>query len=145
MQLKQIDVRNFRLLNNVCLLLEKTVTVIVGRNNTGKTSLTEVMKRVLLENGATFRLEDFSFPTHQQFWDAFLSCTKNAAEEEIRKGLPSIDVRLTFSYEKTEELGVLNEFIVDLDPNCTEAVVAMRYSLKDGKLKEFFADLTETD
>lgn len=45
MQLKKIAVKNFRLLHDVELVLEKQTTVIVGRNNSGKTSLTGVMMR----------------------------------------------------------------------------------------------------
>jgi predicted ATP-dependent endonuclease of OLD family len=36
MRLHKIEVRNFRLLTKVELLLEEKTTVIVGRNNSGK-------------------------------------------------------------------------------------------------------------
>ena len=42
-----IDITNFRLLQDVSLSLEDCVTVIVGRNNSGKTSLTELFRRLL--------------------------------------------------------------------------------------------------
>ena len=61
MYLKQIEAKNFRLLHDVQLLLENRTTVIVGRNNSGKTSLTEVMKRLLSDATPSFSLEDFSF------------------------------------------------------------------------------------
>jgi predicted ATP-dependent endonuclease of OLD family len=72
MQLKNISIKNFRLLHDVCLTLEEQTTVIVGRNNSGKTSLTEVMRRLLGDSNPSFRLEDFSFATHKAFWSAFL-------------------------------------------------------------------------
>ena len=50
MQLKNIAIKNFRLLHDAGLILEKQTTVIVGRNNSGKTSLTEVMKRLLVDS-----------------------------------------------------------------------------------------------
>jgi predicted ATP-dependent endonuclease of OLD family len=53
MHLKKIEVKNFRLLYEAALLLEKQTTVIVGRNNSGKTSLTEVMTRLLAEGNPT--------------------------------------------------------------------------------------------
>ena len=62
MQLRNLVVKNFRLLHDAGLILEKQTTVIVGRNNSGKTSLTEVMKRLLEDSNPSFRLEDFSFP-----------------------------------------------------------------------------------
>ena len=47
MRLKNVAVKNFRLLQDVSLVLEGRTTVVVGRNNCGKTSLTEVMRRLL--------------------------------------------------------------------------------------------------
>ena len=43
MKLKRVKVKNFRLLQNVELVLEAETTLIVGRNNSGKTSLSEVI------------------------------------------------------------------------------------------------------
>jgi len=145
MQLKSVTVKNFRLLHNIDLSLEQRTTVIVGRNNSGKTSLTEVMKRLLTESRPSFRLEDFSFATHQRFWEAFVAAQAGVPEPEIRELLPAIEVRLTFSYADSEPLGLLSEFIVDLDPACTEALIVIRYALADGKLGSLFDKLTDTD
>jgi len=145
MYLKQIGTKNFRLLHDVQLLLENRTTVIVGRNNSGKTSLTEVMKRLLSDAAPSFPLEDFSFCCHDQFWDSYLRKSRGEDETEIRKILPAIEVQLHFSYEKDEHLGLLSELVIDLDPECSEALAVVRYALQDGKLSELFGDFTETD
>lgn len=145
MYLKQIEAKNFRLLYDAQLLLESRTTVIVGRNNSGKTSLTEVMKRLLSDASPSFFLEDFSFCCYDQFWDSHLRKSHGEDEAEIRKILPAIEVRLRFSYEEDEHLGLLSELVVDLDPECTEALAIVRYTLKDGKLPELFGDFAETD
>ena len=67
MYLKQIEAKNFRLLHDVKLLLENRTTVIVGRNNSGKTSLTEAIERLLSDASPSFSLEDFSFCCYDQF------------------------------------------------------------------------------
>ena len=95
MKLKNIAVKNFRLLHDASLILEKQTTVIVGRNNSGKTSLTEVMKRLLGDSSPSFRLEDFSFATHQSFWNAFVAAAQGADEPDVRKALPTIEIQLT--------------------------------------------------
>ena len=145
MQLKNIAVKNFRLLHDAGLLLEKQTTVIVGRNNSGKTSLTEMIKRLLGDSNPSFRLEDFSFATHPNFWNAFVAAAQGADEPDVRKTLPIIEIQLTFGYEVGEALGTLNEIVIDLDPACTEALVVARYALRDGKLGELFADLKAPD
>ncbi len=144
MRLKQIEVKNFRLLYHAQLLLESRSTVIVGRNNSGKTSLTEVMKRLLSDASPTFCLEDFSFCCYDDFWNSYLRKSKGEGEGEVRKILSAIEVRLRFSYEEDENLGVLSELVVDLDPDCTEALAIVRYALKDGSLPELFGDFAET-
>ena len=145
MQLKNISVKNFRLLRNAELILEKRTTVIVGRNNSGKTSLTEVMRRLLDESNPAFRLEDFSFGTHQSFWDAFVAASREAVESDVRRALPTIEIQLTFAYETGESFGTLSEFVIDLDQACTEARVIARYALREGKISELFADLPHLD
>jgi len=141
MRLTQTEVRNFRLLRDISLLLEPQTTVIVGRNNSGKTSLTEVMKRLLSENNPTFGLEDFSLGAHEDFLTAFVALAGGQLEPEVRQLVPAIEIRLTFSYEKNEPLNLLADFIVDLNPDCTEALIIFRYALKDGKLEELFDGL----
>jgi putative ATP-dependent endonuclease of OLD family len=144
MQLRKIETKNFRLLHDVSLLLEKKTTVIVGRNNCGKTSLTEVLKRVLEDGTVSFRLEDFSFSAHAGFWEAFKANIEEKGEEEIRQLLPTISVRLTFKYDTDELLGTVGKFVIDTDPDCTEAVISIRYRLKDGKQGDLFSELTDT-
>ena len=49
MRIKNIQVRFFRMLAEVSIDLEDDITLIVGRNNTGKTSLLEVIKNANVE------------------------------------------------------------------------------------------------
>ena len=77
MKIRQISVNNFRLLEDVDLCLEEGTTVIVGRNNSGKTSLTELFRRLLEEKSPRFKLADFSLGVHEQFWQAFEAYRNN--------------------------------------------------------------------
>ena len=69
MKLKAISVKNFRLLKDITLSLESDSTIVVGRNNSGKTSLTEFL-RVLLGSKGVFRFEDFSLSCLDRFIEA---------------------------------------------------------------------------
>jgi predicted ATP-dependent endonuclease of OLD family len=140
MYLYKAGIRNFRLLANVDLFFEEHTTVIVGRNNSGKTSLTELFRRLV--TGTDFRLEDFSLSAHEHFWKAFGLKNEGKTEPEIRAILPNIEVRLTVKYEKdTSTLGPLGDFIVDLNPDCTEAVAIIRYQPNTGQIDSLFADI----
>jgi len=67
-----------RLLADVDMALEDQTTVVVGRNNSGKTSLSEVIRRFVAEPSPEFQIEDFSSASHDCFCTAlkrtFASC-----------------------------------------------------------------------
>jgi putative ATP-dependent endonuclease of OLD family len=138
LKVESISAKNFRLLKDVKLTLEDTATVIVGRNNSGKTSLTELFRKVLAEGPTVFLLEDFSLTAHEDLWDAFKLRAEGALEEDVRAKLPFIESTIKFSYNADEDLGTLAGFVIDLDPDCTSALVVMRYELKEGKIEPFF-------
>jgi predicted ATP-dependent endonuclease of OLD family len=141
MRLQRISIKNFRLLKNVELILDETTTVIVGRNNSGKTSLAEIFRRILADK-VRFELEDFSLGTHEGFWTAFVAHTKHNDEDKLRELIPRIEVNLTIGYEKeAPSLGPLSDFIVDLNPACAEVLVNFRYELALGSIKTFFSEI----
>lgn len=152
MHIASICVENFRLLADVEVGLSHAdvadgdaTTVIVGPNNTGKTSLTEVMRRFV--RNKPMRLEDFSASACTQFAEALkLYRDEAAGDDAARAVLPAIALRITVSYDPQQTAyGPLSEFIVDLDETASEAVVVARYELSRGRLEEFFAGLDVAD
>ena len=139
MRIHQVKIKNFRLLADVELVLEDETTVIVGRNNSGKTSLSEVMRRLLTDSTATFQLEDFSSASYSKFCAALDARNQGLEENAIRALIPAIELRLHCRYDPAKmELGPLGPFVIDLDPACADAVVVIRYELKDGRIASFF-------
>ena len=151
MQLHKVTVRNFRLLADAELALETPTTLIVGRNNSGKTSLSEAIRRFLADPNPAFQIEDFSNTSYDRFCDALAAKNAGRPDEEVRTLIPSIELRLVFRYDSNQpDLGALGDFIVDLDPNCNEALVVARYELRDGAIESLFAEqptgtLTDND
>jgi len=143
MKITQISIKNFRLLEDVELCLEDGATVIVGRNNSGKTSLTELFRRLLDEKAPRFKLEDFSLGVHEQFWGAYELHGRGREEADIRQALPLISTILNVEYGKDEDLGPLADFVIDLNEECTSAQINIRYALAPGNITQLFADLDE--
>lgn len=87
MHIHKVEIKNFRLLTKVELLFEEKTTVIVGRNNSGKTSLTKLFRRLLGDSTPTFRLEDFSLSAHESFWAVFMNrlCDNVLVEVQDKK------------------------------------------------------------
>ncbi len=140
MKIEKIEINNFRLLKSTCLSLQDRTTVIVGRNNSGKTSLTEIFRRFSKRD--KFKLEDFSLGSLPDFSKALRAKLDNKKDAAIRKLIPSIDMCLTLNYDDNkEDYGVLSNFVIDLDEKLTKTQIKISYRLQNGKINSFFADL----
>ena len=140
MYIKKVTVRNFRLLADVELVLEDQMTLIVGRNNSGKTSLSEAIRRFLVDPNPGFQIEDFSNASYDDFCEALKAKNAGRQDDEVRAFIPSIELRLLFRYDPQQpELGALSDFVIDLDPDCNEALAVARYELRDGAIERLFA------
>ncbi len=145
MKLRHAKIKNFRLLTDVQLALEDLTTVVVGRNNSGKTSLSEIIRRLLAEGTAAFQLEDFSSACYDRFCAALEAHNNDQDDDVVRALVPFIELRLTFEYDPAQpQLGPLGPFVIDLDPDCNEALVVVRYELKDGQLAQLFSGQPDT-
>jgi len=141
MHIQKVTVRNFRLLADVELVLEDQTTLVVGRNNSGKTSLSEAIRRFLVDQNPKFQIEDFSNASYDGFCDALMAKNAGREDDEVRALIPSIELRLLFRYDPEQpELGPLSDFVIDLDPDCNEALVVARYELRDGAIEPLLAD-----
>ena len=140
MKLHRVCIKNFRLLQDVELTLENRTTLVVGRNNSGKTSFSEVIRRFLTKNQPAFRIQDFSMGCYDAFCDALQALCEGKEEQEVRELLPYIELRMFFEYDDLPhaQFGSLGEFIVDLDINCKEALVVMRFELSGGEIERLF-------
>lgn len=139
MFISKVKVSNFRLLADVDMVLENETTLIVGRNNSGKTSLSEVIRRFLNDQSPKFQIEDFSSICYGRFCDALHA--KNAGDEDdaVRALIPRIELRVFFHYDPEQRnLGPLSDFVIDLDPNCNEALAVASYELQDGGIDALF-------
>lgn len=144
MKIKNVEIKNFRLLKDVTLSLEQNTTVIVGRNNSGKTSLTEVFRRLIGDKNPSFSLYDFSIPSIGGFKTALSRKLEGKGDDEIRNAIPVIEIKITIEYPiDAEDLGALGDFIIDLNIDSNIAVIVVQYSLKDGKIEALFDGIND--
>ena len=140
-QVTKIEVSNFRLLRDATLSFSKNVTVCVGRNNTGKTSLAEILTKFVRNGDFSLKIQDFSSDSYMHFLDAYRLLIKGK-KEEAREKVPVVSLTIHIEYDKNSaEYGALSPFIVDLDPDCCEAVIRFQYELKGGQTERLFKDI----
>lgn len=146
MIIKSAKIKNYRLLRDVYLTFDNRTTLIVGRNNTGKTSLAEVFRSFLSSSGPKVRYEDFNQACLSDFEVALNAYIDEAPEEQVRSLIPNIELELLIDYQDDkDDYGVLGDFIIDIDETLFETKILVSYQLKDGKIKDFFHELDITD
>lgn len=141
MRIKRAKIENFRLLREVEIGFEERATLIVGRNNSGKTSIAELFRRLLSDRQAAFRLEDFSLGCHECFWTALQSFRAQRDSPDVLAQLPSIKLTLDIGYDvDAAELGPLSSCIIDLNPDCSEARLQFTFAPKATALQVLFSE-----
>jgi putative ATP-dependent endonuclease of OLD family len=141
MRLAKVSVENFRLLADVVVSLdgEKTTTVLVGPNNSGKTSMAEALDLFVTGSAKDFSISDFSVATHGAFKAFGIWALKDkdaeameAGEAEAAPALPVMAMMLDFSYQETaEDLAVVGELLMDLDDQAFAIALRISFGARD--------------
>ncbi len=85
------------------------------------------MRRFLSESNSPFRIEDFSSACYDNFCEALKAKNTQLPDDRVRALIPSIEIEIFFRYDPARpEFGPLSEFVINLDPNCNEALVVAR-------------------
>ena len=123
MKITKIEIDHFRALENFVLEVEDDLSVIVGKNNTGKTSLLCILDRFLGESKSSFDFHDFNkgyltgnFPFNH---DTILS-----AEEYVPF---YISLTVHIEYDESDYIGNLAKLFVSLDPKDKTAIIRFEY------------------
>lgn len=142
MELTKIAINNYRLLVNAELDVHKETTLIVGRNNTAKTSCIDCVSRIL--DGKTFSYDDYPLGKRKELYDLFARfITKNISYEDFCQSVPPISVEFTIDYSSEQPddyLGALSPFIIDIDIETTVAliIVESKIRMEEAALRDLF-------
>lgn len=132
MQLTKIRIKNYRLLIDAELEVDPKTTLIVGRNNTAKTSCFSCIGSVLDGEGMTF--DDYPLLRREDFYTKFaLFMEKKLSYEDLCKRIETISIEFLVDYsldDPDDNLGALSPFIIDIDMDTTTAQIRAEYRLK---------------
>lgn len=93
MQLINIKIKNYRLLIDAELDVDEKTTLIVGRNNTAKTSCNNCINTVL--QGSDFSYNDYPLSKRENLYNLFLQfMEKKLSYEDLCKGIEPILLNL---------------------------------------------------
>lgn len=133
MKLKAVQIQGYRAHEDTTVTLENGLTVVVGRNNTGKTSFVEIIDKFIGNNtNNRLRAADFSAKQTETLIES-LSSKEN--ENLTRDALPTIKLKLKIEYsleqDKPEALAAITRYITTLDIRCRNLVIECTYKPTD--------------
>lgn len=140
MRIDKIKISNFRSLRNLEVDLEAYLSVIVGKNNSGKTSLLLALER-FLGGGVTprFEIDDFNL----EFQSELVKLLTGETEHIDPASICGISLRLFIDYGPDDDLGnVGNKIIMDLDPANRTIILDFYYHLAQENLAAMRRDFT---
>lgn len=138
-RISRLRIKNFRLLHDVELNMQETTTLLVGRNNSGKTTLVDLLFGFTKRKALNFSAADFSEVTYANFAEAYHLWAAGKHEESI-EATPAISLEVFFEYSpKIEHFGPLAPFILSLREDSTSACLRYRWELDPQKAKRFYA------
>lgn len=116
--------------------LRDDLSLVIGKNNTGKTSLLNVLNAYLSGSQPSFAFEDFSVATQRALLSTLAS--ENLVVPEL---LPSISLTLEIRYDENDNLRNLSKLMVDLSPEARTVHLRFSSQLATDHLERLHADL----
>lgn len=139
MKIFKIKISDFRLLKDFSIDVEDELSLVIGKNNTGKTSILSVLDKFLTDKNK-FNFDDFNIEFKKQLKNQIES-TEVASEEGYKPS--GIKLKMFISYNEADDLSNLSRVMMDLDPNNNVIVLGFEYILDYSnyiKLRKEYAD-----
>ena len=133
MYISSIAVENFRQLDNVTLSLEKNMTVLAGPNNSGKTTLINLLKKIIKSDVFKFGEQDIPVMEIDKWFNSVFDIfeenmkLKNEPEKNVANILnkvfpednkiiiPECRVKFKIDYSVDDDLRNFMDYLMDLD------------------------------
>lgn len=136
MKIENLKIKNYKLLKDFSIDLEDELSLVVGKNNTGKTSLLTVMNKFLRGEKFNFLLDDFNIDLKNKI--------KDLVEKKItdpKEFAPvGIEMKLLIKYDDNDDLANLGRIMMNLDPDHYYILLGFGYTMDFDSLIKLKAD-----
>lgn len=113
MILKKMEVKNFRLLKDFKLDFKDELSLVIGKNNCGKTSALIILDKML--NSSKVIWEDINLEYQKELYQKIISF--DISEQEEVSSLEAINLRLFIEYNDNDSYTNIQRFMMDLNPD----------------------------
>ena len=112
MILKKMKVKNFRLLKDFKLDFKDELSLVIGKNNCGKTSALIILDKML--NSSKVMWEDINLEYQKEFYERIIGC--DISEQEKVVSLEAVNLQLFIEYDDNDSYANIQKFMMDLNP-----------------------------
>ncbi|OLR56567.1 ATP-dependent endonuclease [Hornefia porci] len=112
MILKKMKVKNFRLLKNFELDFKDELSLVIGKNNCGKTSALIILDKML--NSSKVMWEDINLECQKEFYEKIIYF--DISEQEKVTSLETVNLQLFIEYDDNDSYANIQKFMMDLNP-----------------------------
>lgn len=126
MKIYKIQIENFRLLKEFSIDIEEELSLVIGKNNTGKTSILSALDKFLnRSDNNKFHFDDFNIDFKEELSELIIGNILDS-NHYIEKG---IKLKIFIEYTETCNLENLSKVMMDLDPENNQIVLGFEYIL----------------
>ncbi|HAS6163776.1 TPA: ATP-dependent endonuclease [Vibrio vulnificus] len=135
MKVARIEISNFRLLKSFALDLEDELSLVIGKNNTGKTSVLACLDKLAVQSDKkAITYEDFNVDLMSSI-EAVLLGEQAIGNEEEYSPL-GIQLKLYIKYSESDDLSKISSLIMSLDPTDDNVLLSFEYKIAFDKIVE---------
>ena len=137
MKIEKIKVENFRSLKKFSIDLEDNMSLIVGKNNTGKTSVIEILNKFINKSN-NIEADDFNIEYVKEL-------ENNIRDKEYEFVNQGIKLKIFIKYNEDDNLSNISNLLTTLDPENDYIIIEFEYILNEENFKLLKMDFIKFD
>ena len=135
MKIKKIYVQNYRLLKDFSLELKNDLSLIVGKNNCGKTSVLSVLEKIFNKNSSnTLTWEDISLSHRKEIYEK-VKLFSDISEKDWEPILGT-SLQIWIQYSEIDSYQNIQTFMMDLNPDNNFIILEFTYIIPIQELRD---------
>lgn len=135
MEIKKICIQHYRLLNDFSLELKNDLSLIVGKNNCGKTSVLSVLEKIFNKNSnRNLVWEDINLNHRREIFEN-IKRVSDIPDSELSSIL-GINLQIWIQYSESDSYQNIQGFMMDLNPENNFIILEFSYIIPTQKLRE---------
>lgn len=147
MILKKMKVKNFRLLKDFKLDFKDELSLVIGKNNCGKTSALIILDKML--NSSKIMWEDINLEYQKDLYKKIMDF--DMSDQEKVESLEAVNLQLFIEYNDNDSYANIQKFMMDLSPDNNtivlefislipvKKIIELKEIINEKKLKDFIS------